>query len=95
MFKNLSNIIERKKKALIKKQDTTQDLNKEIKNFLINEFGKNLEGYSFTLQYQTRDNSLLITTNNKTLSNELAIRLGSLNDLLKRKKINLSRILIR
>lgn len=95
MFKNIDHIIEKKKKLLIKNQDLSQDISKEIKNFLIKEFGKDLEGFSFTLNYQTKDNSLTITTNNKILSNELAIRLGPLNDFLKDKGIRLSKILIR
>jgi len=95
MFKNLNNIIEKKKKLLIKSQDLSQDINKEIKNFLIKEFGKDLEGFSFVLNYQTKDNGLSITTNNKVLSSELAIRLGSLNDFLKDKGIKLNKILIR
>ena len=95
MFKNLNNIIEKKKKLLIKSQDLSQDINKEIKNFLIKEFGKDLEGFSFVLNYQTKDNGLSITTNNKVLSSELSIRLGSLNDFLKDKGIKLNKILIR
>ena len=95
MFKNLNNIIEKKKKLLIKSQDLNQDINKEIKNFLVKEFGKDLEGFSFALNYQAKDNSLSIVTNNKVLSSELAIRLGSLNDFLKDKGIKLSKILIR
>ncbi|MDO8496604.1 MAG: hypothetical protein Q7S43_04135 [bacterium] len=95
MFKNLSNIIEKKKKLLIKSQDLSQDINKEVRNFLINEFGRDLEGFSFTLNYQAKDGSLLITTDNKMLSNELAIRLGALNDFLRDKKISLNKILIR
>ncbi len=95
MFKNLNNIIEKRKKLLIKSRDLNQDTYKEIKNFLIKEFGKSLEGFSFTLNYQIKDNSLSITTNNKVLSSELAIRLGSLNDFLKDKGIKLNKILIR
>lgn len=95
MFKNLSSIIDKKKKLLIKSQDLNQDLNQEIKNFLIQEFGKDIEGFSFTLSYKAKDHSLLITANSKVLSNELAIRLGSLNDFLKNRKISLNKILIR
>ncbi len=95
MFRNLNNIIEKKKKLLIKSQDINQDLNTEIKNFLISEFGKDLEGFSFTLNYQAKDKGLTITTSNKVLSNELAIRLGSLTDFLKERRISLSKILIR
>lgn len=95
MFKNLSIIVDKKKKFLIKNQDLNQGLNKEIKNFLIKEFGKDLKGFSFTLNYQTKDNSLTIATSNKVLSNELAIRLGSLNDFLKDRKIKLNKVLIK
>lgn len=95
MFKNLDSIIEKKKKLLIKSQDINQDINKEVRKFLISEFGKDLEGFSFTLNYKAEDGSLLITTDNKVLSNELAIRLGSLHDFLKKRKVELKKILIR
>ena len=95
MFKSLNVIIEKKKKLLIKSQDLSQGIKEEIKKFLIKEFGKDLEGFSFTLNYQAKDNSLTVTTSNKTLSNELAIRLGPLNYFLKDKGIKLNRILIR
>lgn len=95
MFKNLNNIIEKKKRLLIKSQDMSQDIGKEIKKFLIKEFGNDLEGFSFTLNYQVKNNSLAITTNNKVLSSELAIRLGPLNDFLKDRGIKLNRILIK
>lgn len=95
MFKNLNNVIDKKKKFLIKNQSLNQDLNKEVKQFLINEFGKNLEGFSFTLSHQAKDNSLLITTSNKVLSSELALRLGSLSNFLKDKGVKLNKILVR
>ena len=95
MFKNLNNIIDKKKKFLVKSQDLNQDLNREIKKFLLDEFGKDLEGFSFILNYQTKDNSLSITTSNKVLSSELTLRLGSLSNFLKDKRIKLDKILIR
>lgn len=95
MFKNLNNIIEKKKNLLIKSQNLSQDISKEIRNFLIKEFGNDLEGFSFTLNYQAKNNSLAITTNNKALSSELAIRLGPLNDFLNDRGIKLNRILIK
>lgn len=95
MFKNLNNIIDKKKKLLVKSQSLSQDLNKEVKNFLIKEFGKNLEGFSFTLNYQAKDHSLSITTSNKVLSSELTLRLGALSDFLKDKGVKLNKILIR
>lgn len=95
MFKNLNSIIEKKKKLLIKNQDLNQGINKEVRNFLINEFGKDIESFSFVLDYKVKDGSLLITTDNKALSNELALRLGSLSEFLKGRKIYLNKILIR
>lgn len=95
MFKNLNSIIEKKKKLLIKNQDLNQNISKEVKNFLINEFGKDLEGFSFALDYKAKTGSLLITADSKALSNELALRLGSLSEFLKGKKIGLNKILIR
>jgi len=95
MFKNLNNIIDKKKKLLVKSQDLNQNLNREIKKFLLDEFGKDLEGFSFILNYQTKDNSLSITTSNKVLSSELTLRLGSLSNFLKDKRIKLDKILIR
>ncbi len=95
MFKSLNNSFERKKASLGKSLDKSQRIKKEVEIFLKNEFGEKLKGFSFLISYNPKDDSLIITAGNKTLANELTIRLVGLINLLKTKDIRLGKILVR
>jgi hypothetical protein len=58
-------------------------------------FGDNLKGLSFNIDYNSKDNSLTITADNKIVANELSLQLHDLIDYLSKQQLNLSRILIR
>ena len=49
----------------------------------------------FIINYNSNDNILAITSENKILANELAIKLASLNNFLKDRGVILSRIIIK
>lgn len=95
MFHGINKYFEKKKSLINKFQNKDQEINNYLKIFLNNEFGENLKGFSFLVQYNLKDNSLTITPENKILTNELALRITDLSEFLKSKKITLNRILIR
>lgn len=95
MFKNLNNKFEKRLSLLSKTQSKDQDIKESLKIFLEKEFGDNLKGFSFIINYNSKDNSLTIDTQNKILASELTIRLGDINEFLKTRNIRLDRILVR
>ena len=95
LFKNIGNYFEKRNRFFNKSQDRSTQIGSAVKDFLKEKFGDNLIGYSITVSYQVKDNSLLITTDNKIIANELAIRLDSLTGFLKDRRIRLDRILVR
>jgi len=95
MFKNLGKRFENKKVFLDKSLDKSQRIKKEVGAFLKDVFGDKLKGFSFLVSYNSKDDSLVITTANKILANELSIRLIDLSNLLKTKDIRLGKILIK
>ena len=95
MFRNLNNAIERKKDSLEKLSDKNQRIKKEAQEFLKKELGEKITGFSFFIAYNPKNESLVITTQNKTLASELTIKLVELSNFLKSRHIHLDRILIR
>lgn len=76
-------------------QDKVNEIKQALQGFLKNRFGDDLAGFSISIRYDYKDNQLVITTNSKTLTNELSLCLVDLNDFLKDKQIKLDRILIK
>ena len=95
MLKNISNIFEKKKNYLNKYQDKSSLIKYKFYLFLKNKFGNNINGFSFILNYDSNENSLIITTDNKVIANELTFQLISLNSFFKENNIRLDKILIR
>ena len=95
MLKNISNIFEKKKNYLNKYQNKSSLIKDKFYLFLKNKFGNNINGFSFVLNYDSNENSLIITTDNKVIANELTLQLISLNSFFKENNIRLDKILIR
>lgn len=95
MFKDIGNILERKKKITLRVADKTGEIKNSLKNFIENRFGNTLTGFSFIINYSSRDNRLTITTENKILANEFTMLLADINEHLKKNGITLDSILIR
>ena len=95
MLKNIGSIFEKRKRFLIKSQNKNSQLKEIIQDFLKEKFGDGIRGYSFGINHNSQDNSLIITANNKIVANELMLELAELSDRLRRGGIQLSRILIR
>ncbi|MDP3792886.1 MAG: hypothetical protein Q8Q89_04140 [bacterium] len=95
MLKNLGNIFEKRKNYFNRSQDKTALIKNCFYSFLKNRFGDNLSGFSFILDYDSKENSLAITTDNKVIANELTLQLISLNSFFRENKIKLDKILIR
>lgn len=95
MLKNIGNIFEKRKSSFNKSQDKTVLIKNSFYLFLENKFGKNFNGFSFILSYDSKENGLIITTENKVIANELTIQLVGLSSFFKDSKIKLDRILIR
>ena len=95
MLKNLGNIFEKRKNYFNKSQDKTVLIKNCFYLFLKNKFGDNLSGFSFILNYDAKENSLTVTTDNKVIANELTLQLISLNSFFKENNIRLDKILIR
>lgn len=95
MLKNIGSIFEKRKNHFNQSQNKNVLIKNSFYLFLKNKFGDNLKGFSFVLNYNSKDNSLIITTDNKVIANELTIHLIRLNSFFKDNKIKLDRILIR
>lgn len=95
MLKNIGSLFERRRKIFNKSQDTTLQIKNSVTSFLKDKFGEGLKGYSLVINYNSKENSLIITADSKILANELTLQLTEMNDALKRDGIKLSRILIR
>lgn len=95
MFKEISNVFDRKISQIVSYQDKDQEIKKTLKAFLEKEFGENLKGFSFIIKYNFKDNTLSISAENKILANELSLRLVDLNEYLQKRGIKLERILVR
>jgi hypothetical protein len=95
LFKNIGAIFERRKKILSIHQDKKSLVKQGLQGFLMERFGDNLKGLSFNIDYNSKDNSLTITADNKIVANELSLQLHDLIDYLSKQQLNLSRILIR
>lgn len=95
MFKNISTLLERKRKILSRSQDTNSQVKTSIKNFLKEKFGDKLKGYSLSINYNSKENNLTITADSKIIANEISLLLVDLSDKLKRDGVKLNRILIR
>ena len=95
MLKNISNLFEKRKSYLSKSQDKTVTIKNNFYAFLKNRFGDDIQSFSFVLNYNTKENSLIINTDNKVIANELTLQLLSINSFFKENGIKLDKILIR
>jgi hypothetical protein len=95
MFKNLDNVFEKRKKVLNKSLDKNRQINAEVSNFFKKEFGEKIRGSSIVVNYNNKEESLVIVTENKILANELSYRMVELSEFLKNRSICLNKILIR
>ena len=95
MFKNIGNIIDKKKILILRAEDKTGEIKKSLKSFIENRFGDTLTGFSFIINYNSKDDRLTITTENKILANEFTILLADIHEHLKRNGIIVGSILIR
>lgn len=95
MFKDIGNLFEKRNKIIDKSQNKSNQIKNIVKDFLKERFRGSLKGYSFDISYNSQENYLIVTAENKILANELVLELVSLNDLLRAKNISLSKVLIR
>ncbi len=95
MLKDIGNVFERRKKILEKFQGKSLDIKDHLKVFLRDKFGNDLNGFSIGIDYNSQDNSLIITSGNKILANEITLQLADLAIFLKEKNIKVSKILVR
>ncbi|MDP3696767.1 MAG: hypothetical protein Q8R55_01920 [Candidatus Taylorbacteria bacterium] len=95
MLKNIGNILEKRKAAILRTEDKTSQIKKSLQYFMKNRFGDSLAGFSLRISYETKNNKLVIATENKILANEMALLLTDIHQHLKRDGIAVSSILIR
>ncbi|OGM96362.1 MAG: hypothetical protein A3B86_04495 [Candidatus Yanofskybacteria bacterium RIFCSPHIGHO2_02_FULL_38_22b] len=95
MLKSINNLFEKRKNYLSKSQDKLAIIKTSFYSFLKNKFGDDIMGFSFVLNYDAKENSLTINTDNKVIANELTLQLLSINSFFKENKIKLNKILIR
>ena len=95
MLKNIGNIFEKRKNYFSKSQDKTTTIKNSFYSFLKNRFGEDVKGFSFVLNYDAKENSLIINTDNKVIANELTLQLMSINSFFKENNIKLNKILIK
>ena len=95
MFRNIGNYFDKKKIILDRDQNKKQNIKDSLRIFLEKEFGQTIKGFSLIIDYDPQDNILTVKTDNKTLANEIAMRLADLHSFLQKEGIKLNRILVR
>lgn len=92
MFRNIDGAVERKKRDLVKGGEGEDKLNRAFTRFLDEYFpeGKNLD-----FQVSVSGNSIIIQSSNKTVANELILKMTDLSRVFKEERINPSQIVIR
>lgn len=95
MFRSISSSFEKKKKNINSIVEKDKGIKQSLRDFLQKEFGDDLKGFSLSLSFDPKENSLSIKADNKIIANELSLKLAELNSYLNRRGIKLSRIIIR
>ena len=92
MFKDLAGAIERKKKNLIKGGEGGDNLNRAFTRFLDECFP---EGKNLNFEVSALNNRIIIQASNKTVANELMLKISDLARIFREEKINPGQIIIR
>ena len=95
MLKKIDNIFERRRKSLDKSQEIIKNIKDNLQLFFKERFGEDIKGLLIKIEYQSKDNSLIINTPSKVLANELTLNLLNIEDSLKKDKLKVDQILIR
>ena len=95
LFKDISNFFENKKKQAFKSEDNGTKVKTVLESFCNSYLGAGSYELLDKVEYNYKDNSLLIVASNKILANELSIRLQDLSNFFKKNIIKLEKILIR
>mgnify|MGYP001578884931 CR=1 FL=1 len=94
MFKNTNTLFDKKKKFLTSTKNKSTLVKECLVDFLKDRFGSNLSGTSMSIDFNSKDNSLIIKTENKIIANELVAGTYDMKEFMKNKKIFLDRIIV-
>jgi len=93
MFQGINNIVEKRKGSFIKADGKNDKLNRAFSRFLDEYFpeGKNFE---YQASYNATNNKITIITPNKTIANELILKINNLSRFLREENITARHIII-
>lgn len=94
MFRDINNIIEKRKGSFVRIKKGNDKLNRAFTRFLDKCFP---EGKSFKYQvnYNVANNKITIETPNKTIANEMILKINNLSEFLQEDNIIVRHIIIR
>ena len=94
MFRGLSGIIEKREKSFVKVDEGGSKVNNAFVRFLDECFpeGKN---FKYQISYNAASNRIIIETLNKTIANELILKINNLPRFLQKESITVRQVVIR
>ena len=92
MFRSIGKVIENKKKGLAKNVNVQEGINRTFARFLAECFP---EGGSLNFEINVSNSRITIQTPNKTVANELILKMSDLARVFKEENINSDQIIIR
>ncbi|MBI2068690.1 MAG: hypothetical protein HYT67_01110 [Candidatus Yanofskybacteria bacterium] len=92
MFRGIGGAIEKKVKGFAKNNEASDKLNRAFARFLAGYFP---EGRNSGFKVDFLNNKVTIQTSNKTVANELILRIRDLTTVLKEENLNFDQIIIR
>lgn len=90
MFRDIRSALQRKERLLSKKEQKIREIADAVREFTVREFPKPLPINLFQ-----DDETLILETASKTYANELVMRLPILIEILKKRGIKMSRVVVR
>ena len=95
MFKSIGNTVDKKLAGLVKGGAMTIKIEKIFKEFIRDSFSEKSDYFKYDLDYDIDSRRLVIRANNKSVANEIALKIRELSKLLKEEKISISNIVIK
>jgi len=92
MFRSIGGTINRKIKGFTENSEINEKLNRAFARFLAECFP---EGRDFDFKVTFLNNKITVQTSNKTVANELILKVGDLSRVFKEEKLNSDQIIIR
>ncbi len=95
MFRSVNGVLNKKLDKIVKSNNASTSIKDSFGKFVKDQFGPLAQKIKYTLDYDSKNNSLIVKTENKILANELSLRKDSILESFKKDRFKLSQIIIR